>query len=172
LTVIPVLYLLPALGGMGEVISAALRLLAVIAVSGGLAFAIRATVLQHPAPQTIQAIDGASALTLFVVVIGLMSAVNQSMREEPAVFLLWLIFVCTVNFGLQALGFVLARSRMTPDSTAALTVNSGNRNVALFLVALPPEVTAPLLVFIGCYQVPMYLTPLLTGRALRAFRLR
>jgi ACR3 family arsenite transporter len=37
----------------------------------------------------------------------------------------------------------------------------------LFLVALPETVTAPLLVFIGCYQIPMYLTPLVTGRFLK-----
>jgi hypothetical protein len=41
---------------------------------------------------------------------------------------------------------------------------AGNRNVALFLAALPAAQTEPLLLFIGCYQIPMYLTPLLFGR--------
>ena len=42
----------------------------------------------------------------------------------------------------------------------------GNRwiVVALFLVALPQATTDPLLIFIGCYQIPMYLTPVLLGR--------
>ena len=46
----------------------------------------------------------------------------------------------------------------------ALAITAGNRNIALFLVALPPETTDALLLFIGCYQVPMYLTPLLMTR--------
>ena len=45
-----------------------------------------------------------------------------------------------------------------------LAIGAGNRNIALFLVALPPEVLAPLMIFIGCWQLPMYLTPLLLPR--------
>jgi hypothetical protein len=37
----------------------------------------------------------------------------------------------------------------------------GNRNIALYLAALPLEQMEPLLLFIACYQVPMYLTPLI-----------
>jgi len=59
------------------------------------------------------------------------------------------------------------RRRPDVDRTAALTVMAGNRNIALFLVALPEPVMAPLLIFVGCYQIPMYLTPLLTGRVLK-----
>lgn len=42
-----------------------------------------------------------------------------------------------------------------------LALAAGNRNIALFLVALPAEVMAPIMVFVGCWQVPMYLTPVL-----------
>lgn len=35
---------------------------------------------------------------------------------------------------------------------------AGSRNFALFLIALPASTTDPLLIFLGCYQVPMYLT--------------
>lgn len=45
-----------------------------------------------------------------------------------------------------------------------LAIGAGNRNIALFLVALAPETLAPLLVFIGCWQLPMYLTPILLPR--------
>ncbi len=41
------------------------------------------------------------------------------------------------------------------------SIIAGNRNIALFLIALPSEVTDPLLLFIGCYQIPMYLTPII-----------
>ena len=46
-------------------------------------------------------------------------------------------------------------------------IQAGNRNIALFLVALPPEVTDPILIFIGCYQIPMYLTPMVMARLYR-----
>ena len=41
---------------------------------------------------------------------------------------------------------------------------AGNRNAALFLMALPASVTEPLLILLGCYQLPMYLTPILLAR--------
>jgi len=40
------------------------------------------------------------------------------------------------------------------------SIVAGNRNIALFLIVLPPEVAGPLMIFIGCYQIPMYLTPM------------
>lgn len=165
-TVIPVLLLLPDFGSVGQVVAAALRLLTVIGVAAGVAFVIRLTVLVTPRPAVLQAFDGASALLLAVIVIGLMSAVNAAMWETPGLFLKWLGFVFVANFGFQALAFLLSRGTV-PDRRVAVTVLGGNRNIALFLVALPEEVTTPLLVFIGCYQVPMYLTPILTGWALR-----
>ena len=170
LTVIPVLLLLPDFGTVAQVVGAALRLLAVIAVASGIAFLIRMSVLRAPQPETLRAIDGASAILLAVIVIGLMAAVNAAMWQTPAVFLAWLGFVFVANFGLQALAFLISGG-MAVDRRVAVTIMGGNRNIALFLVALPEEVTTPLLVFIGCYQVPMYLTPILTGWALKG-RLR
>ncbi|MEM9585097.1 MAG: hypothetical protein AAGA08_18460 [Pseudomonadota bacterium] len=167
LTCIPVLWLTPALGGFGEVILAALRLLVVIGLSSLIAFSIRAYLWRDPSPKELRGIDGASALLLAVIVIGLMSAVNAALIHEPSRFFWWMGFVLVVNFGLQFLTFFLLRKGPDPDWIAALTVMAGNRNIALFLVALPEAVTTPLLIFIGCYQIPMYLTPLVTGRLLK-----
>lgn len=166
-TVIPVLWLMPALGGFAEVILAALRLLVVIGVSSAFAFLIRGVLWKEPSAQELKGLDGASALLLAVIVVGLMSAVNAALVNEPSRFWLWLGFVLAVNFGLQLIAFLVLRRRADVDRTAALTVMAGNRNIALFLVALPEAVTAPLLIFIGCYQIPMYLTPLVTGRVLK-----
>jgi len=164
-TVIPVLWLMPALGGFSDVILAALRLLVVIAVSGLAAFVIRAALWTKPSPEGLRNIDGASAFLLAVIVIGLMSAVNAALIHEPALFWVWLGFVMVVNFGLQGLAFLTVKG--PAEHIAALTVMAGNRNIALFLVALPEQVMAPLLIFVGCYQIPMYLTPLVTGRVLK-----
>ena len=53
---------------------------------------------------------------------------------------------------------VLKQKRFVQQKDAALP------NIALFLVGLPASITDPVLIFIGCYQVPMYLTPLLMRR--------
>ena len=50
---------------------------------------------------------------------------------------------------------------------APLAIVAGNRNIALFLTALPSTITDPLLLFIGCYQVPMFLTPIMLNRLYR-----
>ena len=68
------------------------------------------------------------------------------------------------NYGLQVstrLGLLAwgKRAIATP-----MAIVAGNRNLALFLVALPAAVTDPILLFIGCYQVPMYLTPILLAK--------
>lgn len=170
LTVVPILIGLPTLGSIGAVIFAALRLLIVILAAAGLAFLVRHVFLRNPPHEQLRVIDGASALLLAVIVVGLMSAVNESMRSTPIEFWLWVGFVFAVNFGFQIVAFFALRQRKDRDNLAALTVIAGNRNIALFFVALPAEVLAPLLVFIGCYQVPMYLTPLITSRILQMRR--
>ncbi|WP_436644205.1 hypothetical protein [Microbaculum sp. FT89] len=166
-TVLIPFWLVPELGTAGEVLLAAGRLLGVIAIAGGVAFLIRGFLLPLPAPETLRAIDGLSAIAMAVLVVGLMSAVGPAMVETPATFLFWLAIACAANLGLQvAVAFALRNSRLK-DSRAAYSIVAGNRNMALFLVALPASTTDPLLLFIGCYQIPMYLTPILLRRLYR-----
>ncbi|MBV2360620.1 hypothetical protein KUH32_12610 [Thalassococcus sp. CAU 1522] len=160
LTVLPVFALAPALGGAGAVAWAALRLTVVILGATAVAFAIRRFVLPDPGPRGIAAIDGASAILMAVVVVGLMAAAGPTLRSDPVLFLAWLALAFAVNFGLQLMA--LAALRGHPDATP-LAIIAGNRNIALFLVALPPAVFDPLLIFVACYQIPMYLTPLVMG---------
>ncbi len=164
LTMIPVLSFAPDLGSVADVIRAAFRLLVVIAVTVGLAFALRGLVLQSLSDPVRDAIDGASAIALGIVVVGLMSAVGPALTDAPTQFGLWLLFACLVNFGLQIAAFFIAPVP-TVERTATSIV-AGNRNIALFLVALPPETMLDVLLFIGCYQIPMYLTPVLMKRVL------
>lgn len=157
LTVLPVFALLPALGTPADVALAALRLTAVIAAATAAAFTLRRIAFPDPGPETTRALDGLAALALAVIVVGLMSAVGPALRDDPFGFLGWLALAFAINFGMQALALSLGAS-------VPVSVVAGNRNIALFLVALPAAVTDPVLVFIGCYQVPMYLTPVLLGR--------
>ena len=163
-TVLPVFFLAEGLGGPSAVVAAAARLLGVILLATTAAFLVRGRLIRNPQPRTIAALDGLSALAMAIVVIGLMSAAGPTLLSRPLAFFGWLAVAMAANLGLQVLaGIVLGRSPLAAQRIP-LAISAGNRNIALFLVALPPEVTAPILIFIGCYQVPMYLTPLLMRR--------
>lgn len=205
LTAIPLFWWLPDIGNIAGILVAVFKLLLVIGVATGAGFILRKRwypTLTQPAES---AVDGLSAILMALVVLGLMSAMGQALREEPLVLVRMLLFACVVNVGFQVLGFTLyrwvcgktQRPEATPDAILNVTANatpdatraekesagtagscnhaeavstgviSGNRNIALFLTALPATVVEPLLLFIGCYQIPMYLTPLLMRRFYR-----
>jgi arsenite transporter len=155
LTVMPILWATPALGNLADVLAAAARLLTVIAMASVAGFGLRRL---FPAPD-LQQVDGLNTVLLFVIVIGLMAAVGPALRHDPGLVLKWLAGVCAVNFGLQILCFHLLRA-WGHAAPVGPSIIAGNRNVALFLLALPAATTDPLLIFIGVYQVPMFLTPI------------
>lgn len=160
LTVIPVFWLEPELGDLAAVAAASARLFAVIAVATGAAFVLRHVLLRDPPPRTIAALDGLSALAMAVVVIGLMSSAGPALAAEPATFLAWLGAAFAANLGLQLVAWLVLGRIGAGTATTGWSIIAGNRNIALFLVALPRDVTDPLLLFIACYQIPMYLTPI------------
>lgn len=154
-----VFWALPQLGGV-EGVWAAARLSAVILLSTAVGFAVRRATRDRVRPDHIRAVDGASALALGLIVVGLMSAIGPMLRSDPAQLLGWISAVFCLNFGLQILAFYIYRG----PGRVSISMVAGNRNVALFLIALPADVVQPLLIFIGCYQIPMYLTPILLRR--------
>ncbi|MCG6856905.1 MAG: hypothetical protein LJE67_02435 [Salaquimonas sp.] len=167
LTVIPAFWLSPILASPGDIAVASVRLMALIAFAAIAAFALRRALLRDPSLPALQAIDGLSALAMAVVVIGLMSAIGPALREQPGELATTLIFAFIANFGLQIVAW-LGLKRFSPAADLpAQAIVAGNRNIALFLAALPAATTDPILLFIGCYQIPMYLTPLLLGRLYR-----
>lgn len=164
LTVLPVLALLPDLGGAAASAQAAGRLLVVILGAAAIGFALRYWRFPRLTVAQLQALDGAMSISLAVVVIALMSAIGPALRGDTAILVWWLLAAFAVNFGFQlAVWRGLKAVGRDADAIPAGIV-AGNRNIALFLVALPENVTGPLLIFIGCYQFPMYLTPILLGR--------
>lgn len=164
ITAIPVLWVAPGTDGMGDVLRASGLLMAVIFGAVTAAFLMRSWSRPTLSARSVSALDGLSAILLGVVVVGLMSAVGPTLRAAPLVFLGWLAFAVALNFGLQALSvWALPLQNPQRDRTGTAIV-AGNRNIALFLVALPDASMEALLIFIGCYQVPMYLTPILMRR--------
>jgi len=162
-TVIPVFWLMPAFGSPFAVARAALELLALIAVAGGAALALRHWRIVAGTPNAYDAMDGLAALLLGLVVIGLMSAIGPALVNDRRELLIALAVVFALNVPLQMVASLFAR-RADPQASPALGVVAGNRNVALFLSVLPAQTAAELLLFIGCFQVPMYVTPFLLAR--------
>lgn len=163
-TSIPTFWLLPDLVSGSGVFMASLRLLALIVLATGAAFAIRAFVLKNPRSDSLKAMDGMSALTMSIMVVGLMAEIRPAMSGNPYGLLFNLAIAFIANFGLQMVTYlIVGRTRFRADAVA-ISISAGNRNIALFLAALPAGVMDPLLLFIGCYQVPMYLTPILLRR--------
>ena len=99
-----------------------------------------------------------------IVVIALMAAIGPALKHEPMTVVRTLALAFACNIGLQLLAFVAAGAAGADINRVAYAIVSGNRNMAFFLAALPAAVMDPLFLFIGCYQIPMYLTPLLLGR--------
>jgi hypothetical protein len=144
-----------------------LRLIAVIFGAVGTAFALRWMFWKEMGDAGRTSLDGVSAILLGVVVIGLMSAAGPALFGSPVQFGAWLAFAFAVNFGMQLLAHRFMPVADEKRDRTGTSVIAGNRNIALFLVALPPEVMDRVLLFIGCYQIPMYLTPILLRSVLR-----
>jgi hypothetical protein len=162
LTVLPILWGLPMLDST-VAIEAALRLVLVILTATVLGFLCRHLAFPKLTDTARLNLDGLSAFALAVIVIGLMSEIGPMLWSDPWRLAMWAIAVLCLNFGLQISTYITLK-RTNLAETSAISIVAGNRNIALFLIALSPEVTGPLLVFIGCYQIPMYLTPFVMRR--------
>lgn len=161
LTVAPVFLLWPIFGSLGAIALASGKLLLLIGCSSAVAFLVRQRFFPQPSIETLGVIDGVSALLMAVLVVGLMSALGPAIVQTPGLVGLTLAAAFAINFSLQIAAYMLTGGRGHERSRVAWSIIAGNRNIALFLVALPTAITDPLLLFIGCYQIPMYLTPIL-----------
>ena len=164
LTALPVLILLdPSQHGAAQAMSLALGLLGAILASVSIGFAVRSFGPDLSTARAQGALDGSAALVLAIVVVGLMSEIGPLLRTAPGSLAAWLGAALLINLTLAIGTLFLSRWRRA-KMTLATSIYAGNRNIALFLIVLPPDVSAPLMIFIGCYQIPMYLTPLILGR--------
>lgn len=163
LTVIPVFWFVPQLGSVADVAAASGRLLVIIGCAAALAWTVRRLFLDDPSPDALRAIDGVSALAMAVLVVALMSAIGPAIFQRSGMLLTTLAIAVSANLLLQVGAYIFFTLSGAGGEKVAYSVVSGNRNMALFLAALPTAITDPLLLYVGCYQVPMYLTPYLLG---------
>lgn len=161
ITALPILLLFPQMGTPSDVLCSAGLVLLVISGATVAGFALRAKFYPAPSAEQVQSLDGASVLAFCVIVIALMAPLNGALRTAPLQVVLWAVLAFSISYGLQTATLLSLRKTRLHAVAGPLAIGAGNRNVALFLVALPPDVLAPILIFIGCWQLPMYLTPIL-----------
>lgn len=170
LTIVPVFLMVPAFGSPQAVMRSALELLALIALAGAAALALRHFRLVPGTPRALLVLDAVAAVLLGAVVVGLMSAIGPALLERPHIFAVTLGLAFIVGFTPQLAASALA-SRGDPDAATAIGITAGNRNMALFLSVLPAATVDDVLLFVGCFQIPMYLTPFLLARWYGRFRI-
>ncbi len=161
-TVLPVFLLMPGLGAPLEVLAIVARLLVLIALAGVLGLWLRARGIVGGDAQSLRAIDGCATLLLAAIVIALMGAVGPALVSGLEGWGV-LALVLGLGFGMQAALLFALRRHLALTEAAALSQAAGNRNVALFLGVLPIGMASELFLFIGLYQIPMYLTPAVMG---------
>ncbi len=151
----------PAFGSAYDVAISAFRLLMLIAAAASLAFALRLFLFREATPSFTNSVDGLSALAMVGIVIGLMTAIGPALQSDPMLVIHTLLIACSASFGLQIAAYYVLPKSQKGGTRVGHSIICGCRNNALFITALPAAVTDPLLLYIGCYQIPMYLTPLL-----------
>ncbi len=127
----------------------------------GAAFVTRHIALPELEGAGRDALDWVMSIGLAVIVIGLMSALGPAIKAVPWEVGTWLVLVFLVSFGLQVVAHIVLRTSGGEADAAPFALVAGNRNVALFLVALPVTQSPEFLIFLGCYQIPMCLTAIL-----------
>jgi hypothetical protein len=151
-----------------DMIAPAFRLAAIILLSVGTATLLRFGPLRALSPRADEALAGVTALLLAAFVLALMDAIQPALLSRPHYVVGVLLFAAIACFGLQiAAAWLYCTARKgaaDPAMAGAVGIAAGNRNIAIFLAALPAAQIEPLMVLVGCYQIPMYLTPLLMRR--------
>jgi len=167
LTAFPVLALLELHSSQFMLIRTAILLTLVVLGAYTVARLLRRWVLNAYSENQREVLDGLAAMVLAFIVLGLMAAIHMAW-DEPGLLLQTLFWACLVNFAYQLLGLGL-NHLFSMKLPIVLGVMTGNRAVAIFLTALPASTYQPFLLFIACYQIPMYLTPLLGNYVYRRY---
>lgn len=157
-------------GGVGDVevdgAAMGLNLAVMMALSVAAALALRRGLGAAWIAERATAFDGLSAVLLLVIVVPLFAGAAGAAAADLSVVLIAAGLVFAMNWGAQAVAAAISWGMgAKPRQTGAAAVIWGNRNAALMLGALPPDPVFAM--YVALYQLPMYLTPLITGAAAR-----
>lgn len=142
----------------------ALRVAAMVAAGTVLALALRRLL----GPETIKrhrgAFDGIATIVLVLFVVPLYDGFWALVGAMPGFASATLALVLAANWGPQLAVLAALRRAVPPDLAGAAGLMWGNRNVSIYLAALPPD---PLFgLYVAFYQFPMLFTPMVMGRLL------
>lgn len=140
------------------------RIGAMIAMGMVLGIAMRKVIGAARIAREARLFDGIAALATLVFVVPLFDGVGEMLRADSLGALGILGLVTALNFGLQAATVLAVHRGLGPAEAGAAGFVWGNRTVAIYLAALPPDPAFSL--FVALYQVPMLFTPLLMRRVL------
>ncbi|MGI9350241.1 MAG: hypothetical protein ACR2O3_01655 [Rhizobiaceae bacterium] len=169
-TVLLPFWLMPTFDDPTTIAWIAFKLFLLIFVSSLLAFSARKYFVPELSNEEVKSVDGLTAIMMAVIVIGLMTGFSDAAANEPGSIILTLVLAFVINIGMQVFTWYSLGLFDLPTERAAYSIGVGNRNLAIFLAALPAATTDPILLFIACYQIPMYLTPTLLGRLYRRYQ--
>ncbi|MHA1522883.1 MAG: hypothetical protein ACTSY1_00600 [Alphaproteobacteria bacterium] len=159
-----------------DVLPVLARLAGVVAAAFVIAIGVRRIVGQRRLAASGALQDGIATLVLIVFLVAVMDGIAPMIVQTPGTAATLLAAAFAINFGLPlvvalmvALGvFLRGRRRKSPARAFATVVMFlGNRNLALFLTALPASLVTQVAPFVALYQIPIYLTPLVMGPVYR-----
>ena len=163
------------LGASVPVSSATLcfRILAILGSGLLLALLAKYTLGEDRIEESRRQFDGVSTIAMLAFLLPVFDGIGVMIIAAPLLACACLGLVCGLNFGTQALVFIISRSLkwcqifgpgkqvQLPEGTRSVAVVAGNRNLGLYFAALP---TDPLFsLFVAAYQAPLYLTPMVAG---------
>lgn len=117
-----------------------------------------------------QILDGISVLLMIGFAFLLLNQVSWAQLQDMDLMITTSLMAFALNWGghlitlALLLIFLLLKQQYTPirlRQIGAISVLNGNRNLSLFVAALPASEMADLFLFLALIQVPIYLTPLL-----------
>ncbi len=144
----------------------ALRIGAMIAAGTALGLAARRAIGPARIAAEARAFDGVATLALLLFVVPLFDGVGALVAADPGLALGTFALAVAANYGMQGAVALAARRVAAAPVAGAVALAWGNRTVALYVAALPPDPVFGL--YVALYQIPMLFTPLLMAGLLGA----
>ena len=147
-----------------DAVTLGLRMAAMIGLGTALGLFLRRILGPERIARRSRVFDGIAAITMLSFVVPLFDGVGAMLAADPGEGLRVLALVTLVNFGSQMLVAAGVARVLGPDEAGAAGLMWGNRTVAIYVAALPPDPTFTL--YVALFQIPMLFTPLLMRRVL------
>ncbi|MEM9027292.1 MAG: hypothetical protein AAGC70_02885 [Pseudomonadota bacterium] len=151
-----------------EPLTLGLRIAAMLGAGAVIAILGRRLLRPSRIARHAKAFDGAAAAIMILFVFPLFDGVWDMIAADPWRAAAVLAMVFAANLAVQLIVVFGSTGAVGVETAGALGVCMGNRNVALYLAALPPSPFFTL--FVALYQIPMYLTPVVMRTAMQICR--